>query len=401
MEYQQWVEECTLLCGSLCDQLTRVTDELQQSTGFAFYQEGSKAPLTADMARGKIAEAINQLDYPEQDPSLEKAEDSFAVACVSIEVLDQVDRLNVIKAEFREFHERLRGSYPTGKEGTDVMRLVLKRCGYGRLNLENADRLVPMIDAPVTKVAWHYNSSQPSRRRTLGDAIVELRELQDVLGEPTHDAIEEEIRRLEGGGFSGSLPVAQILRNASVQSLRIAYSYIDPEGSRQRELTYGKSPAFVLDRGIPLECLPPKEVTGNGVAEGRGRRKVISDRLVSRFLRGWYHYENPPLKKNTPSRRAQNAHAKTDVPGIWFAMSRHGKPVFAFKNTKGIKTTRSILRYGIKGAWKYAVHNMYKQPPAEIRDALTELAPTQEGLERFLASIDAPLAQESPMQSSK
>tara|TARA_B100000446_G_scaffold147767_1_gene141521 strand:+ start:368 stop:1534 length:1167 start_codon:yes stop_codon:yes gene_type:complete len=386
MEYQQWVEECSLLCRWLDAQLGKVTDSLQRSKGFAFYQEGGNAPVMDDLARNNIAKAITQLDYPEQDPDLEKPKDSFAVTCVASDVLEQVKRLNVIKAEFREFHERLRGSYPTGKEGTEVMRIVLKRCGYARLNLENADRIIPTIQAPVTKVTWHYNSSLPSRRRTLNDAIIELRKLQDLLGEPTHDAIEEEIARLEGREFSRSLSVAQVLRNASVQSLRIAYSYMDPEGNRQRELTYGKSPAFVLDQGLALECLPPKEVTGNGVAAGRGRPKVISNRLVSRFLRGWYHYENPSVKTQTSNRKAQNEHAKTGVPGIWFAMNRHGKPVFAFKNTAGVKTTRSILRYGIKEAWTHAIHNMYTQHPVDVREIMIESAPTEGSLERFVDS---------------
>lgn len=386
MEYQQWIEECSLLCGWLEKQLRKVTDSLLRSSGFAFYQEGCNSPLTGIIARNAISRAISQLDYLERDQSLKKPDDSYAVACVTQDVIDQVDRLNMIKAEFREFHERLRSSYPTGKEGTDVMRLVLRRCGFSRLNLENADRLIPTILAPVSKITWHYNSSQPSRRRTLNDAIVELRTLQDILGEPTHDAIEEEITRLEGRAYSGNLSVAQVLRSASVQSLRIAYSYMDSEGSRQRELTYGKNPAFVLDRNLALKCLPPKEVTGNGVAEGRGRPKVISSRLVSRFLRGWYHYENPPLKKQSSNRKAQNPHAKTGVPGIWFALNRHGKPVFAFKSTTGSKTTRSILRYGIKGAWKYAVDHMNSQPPADVRNGLIESAPTEESLERFLES---------------
>ena len=386
MQYQQWIDDCNLLCDWLARQMSIVRNSIESSNGFAYLQRGNSSPISGGEARYAIASFISKLDYPEYNEALKESDDVYAAACVSIEVIKQADRLNMIKAEFREFHEKLRASFSSGKEGTEAMRLVLKRCGYPRLNLENADRLLPTVVAPATKLSWHYNQSPPSRRRTLADAVLALRKLQDVLGEPTHDAIEQDISNLESGQYPMNLPVAEVLRRNPVQSLRLAYSYLDTEGTRQRELSYGRNPALVLDRSGPLVCVPPKEITGNGVADGRGRPKIISDRSVASFLQGWYHDNNPATKQRVPTKGTQNVNAKTSVPGVWFAMSRHGKPVFAFRDLCGQRTTRSIQRYGLRQAWEYAIHNMQSHPPADVRNALAASPPLEADVQRFVSA---------------
>ena len=388
MQYQQWIDDCNLLCGWMLRELGQLQEAIEHSKGYAYYLEVGESPTAGDDARQAATKYLNKLSHADFDDGLEKTQDVFAAVCVSPETILLAEHINVIKTEFREFHEALRSSFGTGKEATEAMRLVLKRCGHARLNLEAADRLIPTIVADVKKISWHYNSTPPSRRQTLAQAITALRELQDSLGEANYDAIEEDIRHLEAGHYPMSLPVAQILRSSTVKALHLTYSFINKDGERVKERVYGKNPALILDSGTMVLCLPPKEITGEGVVQGRGRKKIISERPVSQFLRNWFFYDQPPeTESNKPPRKKQNVAAKTKVSGVWFALSRHGKLVFAFKNENGKRTTRSIDRYGVKEAWCFALDNMENQLPNDTRESMKCSPPDEEDIKGFLASV--------------
>ncbi len=260
MQYQQWVDDCSFLMDWFRQELKLVQTTIKSNTGPAFYQEETNKPLIGVDARCAIALYLGKISYADND-LLDDPTDVFAAAALPELGCQLLQHLNVVKTEFREFHERIRASFPTGKEGTDAIRQILRHCDDSRLLLDAVDRQVPVITAPITKLAWHYNGTIASKRRTIEDAVQALYTLQAALGDDYNDQITTEIARLESEHSLG-LPVAQLMHNEATVSLHLAYSYIDPEGVRCREVTYGKNPVIFLDKGIEPRWILPKEITG-------------------------------------------------------------------------------------------------------------------------------------------
>lgn len=396
MQYQQWTEECRFLLDWFHQVLHELQESIKQGSGFASFQEWPEPAITDTAARQRIARYYGEISRKNDDQELEEKQFKvFAAVAVDEAGRHAAEQLNIVKTEFREFHENVRSAFPDRVKATDGMRLILKNCGHARLNLDAIDRQIPIVKYPTNKLSWGFNRSSVSRQRTIADALRELRKLQDTLGEYIHDTIEADIRRIEQEYPDTSHPVSQILRPSSVESLRLSYSYIDDSGHRCSELIYGRNPAVLCGSGSQVPMLRlPKEMTGEGVSEGRGRKKMISDRLLSPHLKRWYLYDILPTAKTDkpgPTASKRVPEAKTAVPGIWFALNARKKPVLGYTNQQGSKTTRSISRYGLSDAWKTAVRELRGDYSDEHRKSWEALAPTEADLERFITAKAKPI----------
>jgi hypothetical protein len=344
-------------------------------------------------------EAVEGID----DESKPKLPQVFGVAAVSPAAIEQAHYINVVKNEFRMAHERLRACFDTGAKGTDAMNTVLRRCGEVRLSLDAVDLNIPIVDTPILSLSWHYNKTVATHRRTLNDSIIELYRLRDEFGEPMAAGIDADIERLEQSSYGGGHPLSEKLRPNLYESLRVAYTYRGSDGLSDRITLYGRNPVLIPIDPVTPKISIPREYRGNKVAAGRGRKKSVSDRCVSQFLPHWFFYNDPD--KEMEARRlagvaksqddisavptkSQNPFAKTALPGIWFSLSRSGTPVFAFRINGGQRSSRSIQKLGLQGAWSQAVEHHEYGLAIELKDAYIELCPSKEALLKFMDSLD-------------
>lgn len=283
--------ECRALLQTLFPLVAQLRREVENSTGFVFYQQGDDEPLYGQAARHAVSAHLGEMHYPGiEDIGLESAPRFMSMAMPAA-TLPLIQSVNEAKKALQQWHEALARTQPNSYAAAQMNRAVLTRAQEPLLNLQMAERAVIWLQGPPVRLSWHYNTTSNSRRKTLGDVLAALDKLADKL--PAYRSGDIESARNRLASLPLNTPVAY-RPSKPVTHLKCQYRFLNAEGAPQRGVCYAKNPIFYPDTTpAPKPAISlPAEVQGKAPRSGAGRPSIISDKQVTPLLPNWFWYKS-------------------------------------------------------------------------------------------------------------
>jgi hypothetical protein len=231
-------------------------------------------------ARRRCCEAFGTLRYGIDDETTD-APVCLAVLGVAAELVEEANRLNAAKAQFRSVAaplQRIRTRVPvSGSEGPTraipVLRAILRSLQRSDLNVHAAYRKVPVLPVPPRLVAYTRARTRAVYRKSVADIHTLLMNLEG----PTASADRARLASLD----PRETELALVRDHYDNVRANVAYHRLDRRGRGRVQIRAELPIVFPLSRD-----LPPPEVRFPAEAEGEPRalRERASELSATPFL---------------------------------------------------------------------------------------------------------------------
>lgn len=393
--------------SALRTQTHKLAQSIIEDNDFVFFNEKGIPIFDNQLARHAICDRILQWEFPkdldnpllDSQPSDDKAGDApqqpdVYCAAISPATIEHVIRLNELKGEWAKLHGKLRKLFGGGvdrsslygkvegeAQATKLMRDLLKLCGWGHIDLNATDRLIPLLDGPAVKMTWYKTRSAPSVKSTLGVVLESLTKLAEADADSRRDAARAELAKLDF--MPHDTPVAF---RAKAHRETIHYRAIVEVNNVRTPATQGYAMNPIL---FPRGGAKPELIVFESRRRGGGGRKAsISKERVSYLVPHFYWYSRDETKPVTPiTAKTHNPYARTRYPGLWLATRERTSGLMPFvmvKNEGKAATSVSIKRLGLSGAWRKAA-GIYCDDRRAHLDEVIDSQPSMEQVTAMLA----------------
>lgn len=394
-------------------QAQRVADGVLASTGFAYFNYGDDCFTDWDKARAAIAEFV--LDWDNRD-SLMKAPAMASVVAVNSETLQHARTINRMKGEWEQIHSAIRmvaGRSACGDFNTNTasenMRSLLRHIGESRLNLDAADRKIPVVDGFPLSIRWFLANARPTVRRTIADLVEEMHTMRE-----NHPNMETSIRHTLDADLASysamdqSKEIAFRARRENpdkpLVSCRFRITYLDGKIRCHNKgyaanpiLCLAAEPVFTPTMNVYEEVAKTK-VDGtqkNVLAMGPVER--VSDLQLTKVPLGelpfYFWYKEPPkLNPKKPAKSSKNPYSATAFPGLWLGPRKvvGGLNPVVIVQLQADRSQRrfSISKFGLESAWEQAAR-VYSDDRNIEFDAVVAMCPSMQSVNDMLAWAEA------------